>query len=172
MQNIELKAHLRDLDRALAVCRRLGAIARGEIRQIDTYFNAPSGRLKLREASPGATELIHYERPDIAGPKRCDYSLAVAPADIKPLLAAALGVRATVAKTRTLFLLENVRIHLDRVDGLGEFIEFEAVLGTEHSAEEGQAKVEELIARFGIAPEELLDYSYLDILLSQTATTV
>jgi len=172
MQNIELKAHLRDLDHALAVCRRLGAIAQGEIRQIDTYFNVSSGRLKLREASPGATELIYYQRPDIAGPKGCDYSIAAVSAEIKSILSAAIGVRATVAKTRTLFLWENVRIHLDRVDRLGEFIEFEAVLGPEHDATDGQTKVERLTERFGIAPEDQLEHSYLDILLWQTTAGV
>ena len=128
MRNIELKARLHDWARAVAVCERLHAWAYGIIHQVDTYFVVPKGRLKLRESEPGDDYLVYYERPDEADAKACDYLLQVVDRGVKPLLAAALGVRTVIEKRRTLYLWENVRLHLDCVEGLGEFIEFEAVL--------------------------------------------
>jgi len=163
MRNIELKARLRDWEAALRACRDLEARPQGDIHQLDTYFRVPEGRLKLREARPGRTELVFYRRPNVFGPKGCDYLLAPAEPSIKPLLIGALGVLAIVEKTRTLYLWENVRIHLDRVTDLGEFIEFEAVLSEEYDEDDGRRKLEPLIEAFELRPEDLFDGSYLDM---------
>lgn len=164
MRNIELKARLRDRGRALAVCEALGARPQGDIHQVDTYFNVPNGRLKLREATPGRTELVHYHRPDVEGPKGCDYTLAPAQAEIRPLLRDALGILTVVDKVRTLYFWENVRIHLDRVEQLGDFIEFEAVLDATHDDADGHTKLQRLIAEFDICESDHLAYSYLDLM--------
>lgn len=163
MRNIELKARLRDRGRALAVCEVLGAAAQGDIHQVDTYFPVPQGRLKLREATPGRTELVHYHRPDVEGPKGCDYTLESVQPSIKALLRDALGLLAIVDKVRTLYLWENVRIHLDHVERLGDFIEFEAVLDDTHDDDDGHVKLQHLIAAFGIRDEDHLAVSYLDL---------
>lgn len=166
MRNIELKARLRNWEDALRVCRELGAAAQGGITQVDTYFNVPEGRLKLREASPGRTELVYYQRPNEAGPKGCDYWLSPADAQVKPLLGVALGVLAVVRKVRTLYLWGNVRIHLDQVEGLGQFIEFEAVLDEAHGDADGHAKLGRLMEDFGLMPEDHQTHSYLEITLA------
>jgi len=164
MRNIELKARLRDWEAARRACRALDARPQGDIHQLDTYFRVTEGRLKLREAQPGPTELVFYQRPNVPGPKGCDYLLAPVQPSIKPLLSGALGILAIVEKTRTLYLWENVRIHLDRVTGLGEFIEFEAVLSEDYDEEDGRRKLEHLTASFGLRPEDLFDGSYLDMI--------
>lgn len=165
MRNIELKARLTDRARALATCIQIGATPRGDIHQLDTYFNVPHGRLKLREATPGPCELVHYHRPDTPGPKGCDYTLHPADPTLKPLLTDALGVLTTVDKIRTLYLWQNVRIHLDTVHGLGTFIEFEAVLDDHHDDTDGQAKLNHLIQAFHLREEDHLAHSYLDLSL-------
>ena len=71
-----------------------------------------------------------------------------------------------VDKRREIFLADNVRIHLDQVAGLGDFLEFEAVLGPRVSALEGQRQVDALALRFGIAHEQLVQVSYADLLES------
>ena len=53
------------------------------------------------------------------------------------MMTQALGTIATVKKTRILMMRDHVRLHLDRVDGLGEFGEIEAVLG-EHGDPESE----------------------------------
>jgi adenylate cyclase class IV len=165
LRNIELKARLRDRAAALAVCDALQARPQGDIRQIDTYFRVPGGRFKLREAQPGRCELVYYRRADVDGPKGCDYTLEPVQPSIKGMLAGALGVIAVVDKVRTLFLWDNVRIHLDRVQGLGDFIEFEAVLGPEHDDADGQRKLVHLGAAFALEAGDMVACSYLELTL-------
>jgi len=170
MRNIELKARLRDRERAVRVCDLLGATYQGDIHQVDTYFRVPQGRLKLRESDPGEDYLVFYQRPDVAGPKGCDYRIETVNRAVRPLLTAALGELAVVEKTRSLFLWENVRIHLDEVRELGRFMEFEAVLSDKHAEGEGFARLAYLQAQFALAPEDLIETSYLEMILRQHVT--
>ena len=164
MRNIELKARLHDREHARNVCQRLNASFHDEICQRDTYFPVPQGRLKLRESDPGEDYLVLYHRPDVAGPKGCDYSIEVVNRSLRGILEEALGVLAVVEKTRTLFLWRNVRIHLDEVADLGSFIELEAVLSGEHDDAEGQQQLAFLQKEFGIAPDDLIETSYLEMI--------
>lgn len=166
MRNIELKARLRDRAHALRACAAIGARPQGDIHQVDTYFPAPEGRLKLREANPGRDELVFYRRPDTAGPKGCEYALQEAAPGMRAFLTKALGELCAVDKVRTLWLWENVRIHLDAVAGLGDFIEFEAVMEDDTPDAEGYAKLDHLIAAFGLTDGDHLTHSYLDMMLS------
>src|SRR3954447_15297646 len=112
-RNVELKARDPDPERSLDRARALGAEDRGELRQRDTYFAAPRGRLKLREQEPGQAQLIAYERPDAAQARESRYRIAPvadAPA-LRDALDAALGTTVVVDKRRHLLLYEGVRIH-------------------------------------------------------------
>jgi predicted adenylyl cyclase CyaB len=166
MRNIELKARCPDLARAEAVCRRLGAELQWTRRQTDVYFRVPDGRLKLRTESPGEAVLVSYHRPDVAAARDSLYEVTpVANAnETLASLAEQHGILARVEKTRTLYLLDNVRIHLDSVDGLGTFIEFEAVMGPGHDDGEAQALIERLRRELGIAEDDLLSGSYGDMM--------
>jgi adenylate cyclase, class 2 len=57
-----------------------------------------------------------------------------------------------------------VRIHLDDVEGLGQFLEFEAVLSPEIDDTAGRQQLEQLIRQFNIQPEDLLAGSYIDMI--------
>jgi predicted adenylyl cyclase CyaB len=165
MRNIELKARRADLGRAERVCRRLGARRAWTRRQVDTYFDVPKGRLKLRVESPGGATLISYHRADTEQPRESVYSLTHidAPEDALTSLTDRHGVRARVCKTRTLYLLGNVRIHLDDVDNLGTFIEFEAVLAPEDSDADVDRRLARLMSAFAIAKADLVGGSYADL---------
>lgn len=165
--NIEIKARCADLEAARAIARDLATEHIGLDRQIDTYFTTRSGRLKLRESSLSGGQLIPYLRPDQAGPKRSDYQVVPVPApgELKRLLTELLGVHRVVEKEREIFLVDNVRIHLDRVVGLGEFLELEAVFDASAEAEPRErAKVDALMTRLGVAPGDLLEISYEGLL--------
>ena len=164
--NIELKARCADLTKARAVAIELGAQSQGVEQQTDTFFVTRCGRLKLRESSLRGAMLIPYFRSDDARPRQSDYAVLPTddPAQAKRLLGDMLGVAAVVRKQRELLLLGNVRIHLDQVDGLGTFIEFEAVLADDATPESEQAKVRELMREFGIADDDLLSVAYADML--------
>ncbi len=70
-----------------------------------------------------------------------------------------------VDKQREIFLFENVRIHLDRVEGLGEFLELEAVYSGEEAQEEEQhRKIEFLLDTLQVCRSDLIAVSYEDLL--------
>ena len=170
-RNVELKALDPDPERSLAVCRELGAEDRGVIAQRDTYFRAASGRLKLREEEPGGATLIQYDRPDAARAHESRYRLVgVDDAEgLRTALDAALGTLVVVAKQRRLLLWRDVRIHLDRVEGLGAFVELEGVAPPESDLSTERERVADLGERLGIGPERIIGDSYSDRLLGPDA---
>ena len=164
--NIEIKARVRD---RAAVEARIAALAEGpaeRIPQRDTFFPVPSGRLKLRALAPDRGELIFYRREEGRGPRPSRYEiLATAePEAFTAMLAAALGVRGIVAKERLLYRRGQTRIHLDRVEDLGDFVELEVVLRPGQTTAEGEAIARELMAALGIETADLLEAAYIDLL--------
>jgi len=167
MRNIELKARCADLAAVEERARRLGARCMWTRRQRDTYFPAPDGRLKLREEPGRPAQLIAYVRADAARARPSDYLIyATRDADsLRETLAAALGIRAVVEKERTLYLWRSTRIHLDRVAGLGDFVELETVLGDQSDAA-GEAELREAAAALGINTADIEPRGYVDLLLA------
>lgn len=164
MRNLEIKAKLDGLDEARRRAEQCGALYQGVLIQKDTYFVCSTGRLKLRELGDGSSWLIGYQRPNASSIRASDYSMVAVESTIGPLLAGSLGIRCVVEKRRDLYLVENVRIHLDEVRGLGTFLEFETVLSPEHDATSSQRRLERLQAHFGITPAALIAGSYMDLL--------
>lgn len=179
MINLEFKARLHNRAAVMAVLHSRSATFVAVLQQSDTYFTVASGRLKLREiihimpaGAPPAAEcqLIYYRRPDLPTVKRSDYFLApIADAGLmKRVLQEALGVRVVVAKRRELYLLPlpggSIRIHLDQVEGLGEFVEVEAVAGDESNVAAAEAQAQQLLQAFGVPAADLISSSYADLL--------
>ncbi len=164
MRNLEFKARCPDLKAALATARVLGADLWGDLRQTDTYFDVPNGRLKLRETPGFQAELIFYARNEEGDSRPSDYDLAHSPeADaMRELLARALGVRATVKKRRTLLLLDATRIHLDNVEGLGAFLEIEVPVKADEAA--AKLQIDSLIGGLGFSWEDCIRASYEDLI--------
>jgi homotetrameric cytidine deaminase len=168
-RNVELKAVDRDpaatLERALAA----GASDHGTRLQTDTYFAVAHGRLKLREQEGAAAQLIAYERPDDPTVRLSSYHLIEVPdpQSARAGLTATCGVRVVVAKRRRLLLWENVRIHLDEVDGLGAYIELEAVAAPDADLTGEHAKVDHLREALDIRDADLQPGSYSDLLAPQ-----
>jgi predicted adenylyl cyclase CyaB len=170
-RNVELKARDRDPGLSLGVCEALGAEDRGILRQRDTYFDAATGRLKLREQDGEKPQLIAYDRPDRTDERTSSYRIVEVEAaeELKGALAAALGILVVVAKRRRLHLWEGVRIHLDTVEDLGDFIEFEAVAPAESDLSREKERVAFLREAFRIAESDLIATGYGDVLLDVTA---
>ncbi len=134
--------------------------------QEDVFFFTPNGRLKLRILAADKGQLVYYEREDCAGPKESRYLVCptAQPEALRALLGEALGVRGVVRKERHLFWAGNTRIHLDRVEGLGDFVELEVMLEEDQTAAEGEARARELMAALGIGAEQLEKVAYIDLL--------
>jgi len=165
--NLEIKARCADLVAARERAARIATEHLGVDEQTDTYFRVPHGRLKLRESSLSGGQLIPYLRPDERGPKRSDYQVIPVPdpTATRALFEAILGRHRVVKKRREIFLYENVRIHLDEVEGLGAFLELEAVFdGSASELRVQEEKVAFLMRELEIAADALLDVSYEGLL--------
>src|SRR5258708_11070756 len=150
--NIEIKARVRDFPRLQKRAELLSDTPVEVIRQEDTFFDTPAGRLKLRILTPQRAQLIFYARPDQEGPKRSDYHLFEThdPQNLLSTLGLALGVRGIVRKTRYLYLVDQTRVHLDEVEGLGHFMELEVVMRADQPDVQGQAIATALIAQLRV----------------------
>jgi homotetrameric cytidine deaminase len=166
-RNIEVKARDADPGRTLELALALGAEDRGEISQRDTYFARARGRLKLREQEPGETELIQYRRDDADEPRTSHYRRVAAGAagGLREALDEAYGTLVVVEKRRRLLVWEEVRIHLDEVEGLGQFVELEAVAPADSKLAGEHEKVARLREELRIEDGALVAASYSDLLL-------
>jgi adenylate cyclase class 2 len=162
---VELKARYEDLGKARALLS--GAERVGTFRQVDTYFSLGDRRLKLR-ALEGKREgqLVYYERPDAGGVKESLVLLADLPdaAAVLEILRRTFPVMAEVRKTREIYRLEGVQVHLDTVERLGRFIEFEKVVADDAERAAGRQQLDSLAAYFQIDPDDLMASSYSDLL--------
>lgn len=172
-RNVEIKAAVQDFSRVTAAVATLAAGEPVRLEQEDTFFHCPRGRLKLRKFSAAAGELIHYERPDEAGPKTSHYvrGPTAEPDRLREALAAAYGVLGVVRKRRTVQLIGRTRVHLDTVEDLGTFVELEVVLDDAEPVEPAVAEAQGLMAVLGIGAEQLVRGAYLDLLPAAPRTS-
>lgn len=169
-RNIEIKARVADM---AALVARAAAIADSgpvEIPQDDTFFRCDDGRLKLRVFEDGRGELIFYRRPDADGPKVSFYVLSptASPDTLREALTLSNGQEGRVVKHRTLFLVGRTRVHLDRVQGLGEYMELEVVLADDETPEAGVREAHALMARLRVPAKALVTGAYHDLLRARS----
>ena len=166
--NVEIKAICNDREKIRRILLERNAKFIGLDHQVDTYFRSSSGRLKLREGNI-ENNLIWYQRPDQAGPKTSHCVLYKTEKDsaLKAILHDAMGVMVVVDKEREIYFIDNIKIHLDQVKGLGTFLEIEA------QSEEGDKSEEllnsqcvQLMDELGIRNEDLVNKSYSDLLMA------
>ena len=169
-QNLELKARISSISKAVYVTRQLHAQAKGDLRQRDIYYKVSRGRLKLRIINSRSAELIFYTWPNRKGSRYSDYFvLPVKDAILaNALCTAAFGQKIVVEKKRRLFLYKNSRIHLDIVRGLGTFIEFEVLV--KHGKKNAKKLLELLSAEFKIKRNAIVGVSYSDLLFKSRRT--
>ena len=169
MQNIEFKAELRDLEAARTQCAAISAQHVGEIEQTDTYYRLADGRLKHRVTEGQPSEWIFYHRANRVTPRMSNYSiLSEAEAQrrwgidrLRPWL--------RVTKIREVWTIENVRIHLDQVDKLGCFIEFEAIISSDFDVRTCHEMLAELREAFEPILGEAISMSYSDLMEQELA---
>ena len=171
-RNIEIKARIESVEAVLPKAAALADKGPIEIIQDDTFFTCQNGRLKLRTFSSTEGEIIFYRRPDQAGPKESFYLISPTstPDVVRESLTLGYGQAGRVRKHRTLFLVGRTRIHLDRVENLGHFLELEVVLSDGEGVETGEAIARDIIGKLGISSSQLIDGAYVD-LINQTRTS-
>jgi len=165
---IEFKAKVADPEKLEAILLNLQPVYKGEDHQIDTYFTAKVGRLKLREGTI-ENALIWYLRPNDASAKLSQVLLYTHKPDqaLKDILCKVHEVKVVVDKKRRIYFIDNVKFHFDEVKDLGKFIEVEAI---DHNGALGlekiQAQCDHYASLFNILPADYIATSYSDLLLN------
>jgi adenylate cyclase class IV len=166
-RNIEIKAHLENYPWVRQVARSLATSPPRKEHQVDRYFLTDATgkeRLKLRESDLHGFQLIRYRRPETTGIRGSDYQLEHLSGPEDPRLTTLSDPVLVVTKIRELIWVENVRVHLDQVEGLGNFLELEAVVDPEHHEVLCRHRINALLAAFEIESKQLLQASYSDLL--------
>lgn len=168
-RNVEIKAHIESVESLVPSAKAIANEGPIEIDQDDTFFRCENGRLKLRVLASDKAELIFYRRADERGPKESFYlrTPVSTPELLRDALSQAYGAVGRVRKRRTLFLVGRTRVHLDRVEGLGHFLELEVVLGEDEPAEAGIREAHSLMEKLGIHASQLIDGAYVDLYARQ-----
>jgi adenylate cyclase class 2 len=175
MLEVEAKIRVTDLAAIQDRLTRLGAQDCGVVRERDVYFNAPhrdfgktDEALRVRYSEPGQAAMT-YKGPKARGfgaKIRTELTVTIAPPSAMEEILENLGfVRvAEVNKVRHYFDMPGASIALDRVEGLGTFVEIEAA--AELTPAEANATVDRVVKKLGIGGA-YLSLSYLELLLAQ-----
>ena len=166
--NVEIKAKTDRADDIRQFLQLNAADYKGTDLQVDTYFNVPTGRLKLREGKI-ENNLIFYDRDNVAGPKESNFDLLPVndSGALKAMLTKAVGVKVVVQKTREIYYIQNIKFHIDTLEGLGSFVEIEASnLNANISGDELRYQCNWYIKAFGIQNADLVAVSYSDMQLA------
>lgn len=166
--NLEQKFRCKDTKAIIRLCKANCYSYHSRMIQLDIYLESREGRLKIRVINDRDVELLFYIRPNRKGPRKSSYFRVLLDGGQKEMvniLKSAVGVIGSVAKQRTAYYHENVRINIDRVKYLGDFVELEAELRTGTGEDRSLRLLRETIAALGLARENAVSYSYLDLLL-------
>jgi predicted adenylyl cyclase CyaB len=166
-RNVEIKLRLPQAhDLAARLRHELGARNVGLLQQEDVFFHVPRGRLKLRLQPQRPAQLIAYERADAAQLRASDYRIVECDdgEGLLQLLTETLGEMGRVRKRRQLWMLDNVRLHLDDVEGLGTFLEIEAVLDESHAEEACHVAARAILGKLGLEQVPAESAAYIDLL--------
>lgn len=169
IMNVEFKAKIDGIEKYESKLLELDPVFHGTDHQVDTYFNANHGRLKLREGNI-ENALINYDREDFAGSKESKVILYQHEPDaaLKEILTTQLGVKVIVDKNRKIYFINNVKFHFDVVEHLGTFLEVEAISkNDEFSTGELKLQCEKYFKWFGLSDHQIIDRSYSDLLLER-----
>lgn len=166
--NIEFKARLKDVNSAKDIARRICGCTPTVISQADTFFRCDHGRFKLRIIDGSRGELIAYERSDENRPRRSTYEVfkTEVPLDLESVLQRALNTIGCVKKRRSVYTIGQIRIHVDEVENLGDFLEIEVGLADGQPDADGEKVTAALLREFGISPTDIVGVAYLDLLLA------
>lgn len=167
MQNVEYKAELQDLPLARTIAASIGALHADTLEQTDTYYRVPDAKLKKRETVGHATEWVFYSRPDRTKAKLSTFTIYPEHMAMERFGSSPLPIWTIVKKKRELWTYKGVRVHLDSVEGLGHFLEFEALVCPERNLAKAHELIESLTAKFRPALGEPIACGYADLLAAE-----
>jgi predicted adenylyl cyclase CyaB len=136
-------------------------------KQKDIYYYKVGGkRLKLRIINGEFGHLVYYDRKDTTNKRVSKYLLSDTgnPFELDKILRKFFKVQLVVNKTREIYTVKNLRIHLDRIQGIGIFMEFEIIY---NSLDDAKILMKELMKHFNIKRKDFIKDSYSDLILKK-----
>ena len=174
MIEIEIKARA-DHDATIKALKAAGAVFEKTADQADIFYNAPDrdfGKtdeaLRLRRQGSAAYLTYKGKKLDTVSKTRKEIEVGVdSPEKIEEILLS-LGFRKTysVFKKRDIYHLKGAEVCVDRVDGLGDFVELETIVDDMAGMDKKRDELISLMRSLGIAGE-LIRESYLEMLLEK-----
>ena len=166
-KNLEIKVSIKNHDNARKLAKEFCKGKKHETliqKQEDIYYKVNKGRLKLRIIDDKKGNLIHYYRGNKDLKRVSEYTIAETgtPAAMDSILSSLYGKLITVKKVREMFIADNIRIHIDSVNRLGKFLEFEVIFSSLAKAKKDMKKV---IEYFMLDEKQFIKVSYSDLLL-------
>lgn len=168
---LEVKVPCRDLAGLERRLREMGAKHLEDLDQVDLYFSHPARDFgatdeALRLRRENERTVITYKGPklDRDTKLREEIELGVEDLDRMSLVLERLGFRSVIriAKKRTVYDLHGIHFCLDRLPGLGDFVELE---WQGEDLDEGKRRIMELKQRLELVGNERR--SYLELLLEK-----
>ncbi|WKX93257.1 hypothetical protein Q1695_010916 [Nippostrongylus brasiliensis] len=166
-QSIVLKARVDDIEQAENAIFDLTESLGTFFVQEDVYFNVPNGNLKLRIMHPNRCGQLIYNSLSNKSDHKLSESQVTEVEDvlsIRATLSAALGERGTITKKRRVFTMDDVRIYLDDVDQIGQFIDIAVTLNSSQS-DSCYARAKEIRERLNISEDAVVPVAYLDMMM-------
>lgn len=164
--NIEIKSRCNDFTHIISHFASSMGVTRVEMRQEDTFFNVPRGKLKMRCDKDGQCELIYYRRSSVDGIMTSSYhrQKVEQPMEKTSELRDRYGIAAVVRKHRIAFIAGHVRVHLDEVESLGKFLEIEVLANSESERNSAKHLARKLMSVLHIEKGDLIEDAYEDLL--------
>lgn len=168
-KNFEIKTKLSNPERIKSLLRifcKGKKVIRQKQTQEDIYYKVSRGRLKLRVIDGRTGNLIHYFRNNETGKRVSKYTISETntPKELNSILSSLYGVMVIVKKSREIIILNNVRIHIDNVIGLGNYLEIEIIF---KSIKEAEKQMSGLIENLKLDDKKFIKVSYSDLLLKK-----
>jgi predicted adenylyl cyclase CyaB len=163
--NVEIKSRCKSLYEIEQTLLNLGADFKGVDHQIDTYFDARKGRLKLRHGNI-ENSLIFYDRSNSAKSRESHILLEKlgTESNLLGILSESIGIKIVVDKKRKIFFIENVKFHVDEVENLGHFVEIEAIcIDGSKNIEELKVQCDHYISVLKLKEKDFVELSYSDM---------
>ena len=169
--NMEIKAKYSNPNFIRKILKKKNAEFIGKDNQKDIYFNSKIGRLKLRKGNI-ENNLIFYNRNEFnKTAKESEVVLLKNPnSSLENILTKTNGIKVIVHKKREIYIIDNIKFHIDEVKKLGKFIEIEVKTGEcgfKKTKTELKKQLEKYKRLFKIKEKDYIKESYSDLLLKK-----
>lgn len=168
-KNFEIKVKLNDPNKTKnlvrLLCKEKKSLKQKQ-HQEDIYYKVNKGRLKLRIIDGKTGNLIYYFRNNESGKRVSNYTIleTTTPKELNSILSSLYGVLIKVKKVRKITIIDNVRIHIDQVIGLGNYLEIEVIFD---SIKKAKKTMDDLINNLKLNEKNFIKVSYSDLLLNK-----